>query len=71
MKDALLIAQIVISTLLVVTILMQAKGTGIGTAFGGSESYYHSKRGVEKLFIYFTIILAVLFFLISIIQVLI
>jgi len=51
--------------------LMQSKGTGIGTVFGGSESFYRSKKGVEKLFVYLTIILTFLFALVSIIQVII
>lgn len=68
MKNILLVAQIVISISLIILILMQARGGGLGTAFGGSASIYRSKRGIEKLFVYITIFLAALFFLISIIQ---
>lgn len=71
MKNILLILQIVISVSIVTIILLQAKGTGLGTAFGGSGAIYRSKRGIEKLFVYLTITLAILFFVISIIQVLI
>lgn len=71
MKVALLILQIIVSASLILLILLQASGSGIGTAFGGSESVYRSKRGVEKLFVYLTIILAVVFFILSIIQVII
>lgn len=70
MKNIILILQIIISATLVVVILLQSKGTGLGTAFGGSSQIYRSKRGVEKLFIYFTVILVVLFFIISVLQVL-
>lgn len=70
MKNILLILQIVISVSIITIILLQAKGTGLGTAFGGSGAIYRSKRGIEKLFVYLTITLAVLFFVISIIQVL-
>lgn len=71
MKDALLIVQLLISSLLIVVILLQSKGSGLSTVFGGSGGFYRSKRGVEKLFVYFTVILAVLFFALSIIQILI
>lgn len=68
MRTALTIVQLLISTLLVIVVLLQAKGAGIGTVFGGDSSFYRSRRGVEKLFVYLTVILAVLFLLISILQ---
>ena len=68
MKNILLIVQAIISLSLIVIILLQAKGTGLGTAFGGSGSVYRSRRGVEKLFMVFTIVLVVLFFAISVLQ---
>lgn len=71
MKTLLLVIQIIISVLLIVLILMQARAGGLGTAFGGSGQIYRSKRGIEKLFVYLTVILAALFFIVSIIQVLI
>ena len=71
MKIVLLILQIIVSAALIIIILLQASGSGIGTVFGGSESVYRSKRGVEKLFVYLTIFLAVIFFILSVIQVLI
>lgn len=71
MKNILLIIQIAISVLLILVILLQSKGTGLGTAFGGSGAIYRSKRGIEKLFIYLTVILAFSFFLISVLQVII
>ena len=64
MKDILLIAQIVISILLILSILMQNRGVGLGSAFGGGASdsnFYSSKRGVEKILSRFTIIVAFLF----------
>lgn len=71
MKTALLVLQIVISVALITLILVQSKGTGLGTAFGGAGTIYRSRRGIEKLFVNLTILLAVLFFAISVIQVLI
>lgn len=61
MKLALNILQIVISILLVVAILLQQKGVGLGAAFGGSSNVYSTKRGVDKLLFRTTIVLAVIF----------
>ena len=69
MKTFLLVIQIAVAVALVVVILMQSKGSGIGTVFGGSDSIYRSKRGVEKLFLYLTVLLAAVFAIISIILV--
>lgn len=56
------IAQIVLAAILVVSILLQARGTGLGVAFGGEGNIYRTKRGVEKVLFYATIVTAVLFF---------
>lgn len=69
MKSFLLIVQIIISISLIGLILLQAKGTGLGSTFGGGSQVYRSKRGIEKMVLYFTIILASLFFAISILQI--
>ncbi len=66
MKTAILLAQIAVSILLIVVILLQAKGSGLSTVFGGEGSFYRSKRGVEKMFVTLTIILAGLFLVLSI-----
>ncbi|OGE10864.1 preprotein translocase subunit SecG [Candidatus Curtissbacteria bacterium RIFCSPLOWO2_01_FULL_42_26] len=71
MKTILIIVQIIISISLITLILLQAKGSGLGSAFGGDAGFYRSKRGVEKLFVYLTVILVVLFFLVSALQVII
>ncbi len=55
------LAQIIIASLLIVTILLQSRGSGLGGAFGGSGGSYHSKRGLEIVLFRATIILAVLF----------
>lgn len=55
------IVQIVLSGLLVASVLLQARGTGLGSAFGGEGNIYRTKRGIEKILFYTTIILAALF----------
>jgi len=53
--------QIVLAVLLIVIILLQQKGTGLGSSFGGELGFYRTKRGAEKLLFYTTIGLSVLF----------
>ena len=61
MRNLLLWVQIAVSVLLVAAILLQQKGVGLGSAFGGSGQVYRSKRGIEKGLFIFTIVLAVIF----------
>jgi protein translocase SecG subunit len=61
MKNIIYIIQIVVSILLMVTILLQQKGSGLGAGFGGDNAVYRTKRGAEKFIFRFTIILAFLF----------
>ena len=60
--------QITISLILIALILLQAKGTGLGSTFGGQSQAYHSKRGVEKLVFRTTIITAIIFAIISVLN---
>ena len=53
------IAQVIVSILLIVAILLQNRGTGLGSAFGGSGGVYLTKRGLEKKLFIATIVLAV------------
>lgn len=66
------IIQIIISMALIVVILVQAKGTGgLGGIFGGETGgAYRTRRGVEKTLFNVTVGLAVAFFIVSIISVL-
>ncbi len=63
------IAQVGVSVLLIVAILLQNRGTGLGSAFGGSGGVYLTKRGLEKKLFIATIVLAVLFFILSILAI--
>ncbi|OGD87882.1 preprotein translocase subunit SecG [Candidatus Curtissbacteria bacterium RIFCSPHIGHO2_02_FULL_40_17] len=69
MKIILIVAQLIVSISLIIVILLQSEGTGLSTVFGGSGSFYRSKRGIEKLFVFITIFLASLFLVLSILQV--
>jgi protein translocase SecG subunit len=63
--QSLKIIQLIVSCLLITVILLQNRGTGLGSAFGGSNSVYLTKRGLEKKLFVATIVLAVIFFAIS------
>ncbi len=54
------IAQIIIALVMITLIVLQAKGTGLSGVFGGSDNY-HAKRGMEKTIFYLTIVVAVIF----------
>lgn len=49
MFTTLLIIQIVLSVCIVVCILLQAQGSGLGAAWGGGGETYHTRRGIEKV----------------------
>lgn len=67
MKVVISLIQIILGILLIVVIIIQQKGTGLGTAFGGDLSFYKTKRGAEKLLFYATIILSLVFILLSLV----
>jgi len=63
------IAQIILSGALIVAVLLQIKGGGLGGIFGQADTVYRTKRGAEKTLFQLTIVLAALFIVISIIAV--
>jgi preprotein translocase subunit SecG len=63
------IAQIILSVALIIALLLQVKGGGLGGIFGQPDTVYRTKRGVEKTLFQFTIVLIVLFVIVSIIAV--
>jgi preprotein translocase subunit SecG len=61
------IAQIILSTALIMAILLQVHGGGLGGIFGQADTVYRTKRGVEKTLFQLTVGLVVLFVVISIV----
>ncbi len=59
------VGQIIIAVLLTVAILLQNRGAGLGGVFGGGGGVYLTKRGLEKKLFIATIVLAVIFILLS------
>ncbi|MFH0951385.1 MAG: preprotein translocase subunit SecG [bacterium] len=63
------ILQIIISVLLMLAILLQGRGAGLGGVFGGSGAVYRTKRGAEKTLFWASIILAACFIGLGIVSV--
>jgi len=70
MNNQLLIAQSIISVLLVILILLQQRGTALGSAFGGGGEVYSTRRGMQKKFLYGTIVLVIAFIALSLLNLL-
>jgi len=66
MPEFLSIIQIIIATLLIGAILLQTRGGGLSSVFGGESTFYHTRRGIENFVFWATIVLAILFVAISI-----
>jgi preprotein translocase subunit SecG len=61
----LAIGQIIVSIALMVAVLLQARGSGLSSTFGGDSAVYRSRRGIERRLWQFTIVLLILFVLFS------
>lgn len=69
MRTLIQFSQITISVIVILLILLQARGVGLGRAFGGGD-FYKSKRGVEKIVFRLTILFVILFTITSILSLL-
>jgi len=60
----LIIGQVVVSIILIVLVLLQERGAGLGGLFGGGGgggTPYQTRRGLEKVIFWSTIVAAVIF----------
>ena len=69
METYLNIVQIIISIIVIVVVLLQARGSGFSATFSSDTSIYRTRRGLERTLFQFTIALAVIFVLFSIVSV--
>ena len=70
METYLNIALIIISVLLIISVIMQSKGAGLGGLTGADTgSVFTARRGVERTLFKLTIVLSALFFLLVLILV--
>lgn len=65
LKDFLSLAQILVSALLIVLVLLQVRGTGFGAALGGQDYTFRTKRGLQRSLHRLTIVIVVVFLAIS------
>ena len=63
MSNVIALLQIILGIILITLILLQTKGTGLGSTFGGDLGFYGTKRGAEKMIFTLTIIIATIFLL--------
>ncbi len=61
LRDFIAIAQILISVLLTVLVLMQVRGTGFGAGLGGVDSGFRARRGLQRSMHRLTIAVVVVF----------
>jgi len=61
------IVQIVVSIALIIAILLQARGAGLGSVFGGTGTVFKTRRGVDRLLFRMTITFTVIFAVVSIV----
>ena len=69
MDTAINLAMIIVSIVLILSVLLQTKGSSFSGAFGGdTSSIYRTRRGVEKTLFQFTIGLAAIFLALAIVS---
>ena len=70
MEQYLSLAQIILAVLLIVFILLQQRGTALGSAFGQEGGFYATRRGIQQKIFWATIVCAVLFIALAIVNLL-
>jgi len=68
MNNFLPFAQIIVAVFLIILILLQQRGTALGSAFGGEGSFYATKRGVQKKIFWATCVLGAVFLFLAILN---
>lgn len=66
MKDALRTAELILAIALITLILMQSRGTSLGSVFGQEGSVFHTRRGAERVLFNVSIGVALAFLVISV-----
>ena len=62
------VAQILIAVVLILVLLLQVKGGGLGGIFGQPDSTFRARRGMERTLFHFTIALVIVFVVLSILS---
>ncbi len=61
------ILAVIVAVCLIVVIMLQMQGSGLSSSFGGGGEFYRSKQSIDKLLVTATVILTVVFGVLSII----
>lgn len=69
MPTYLIIAELIISIALILAVMFQVKGGGLGGIFGQPDTVYRTRRGTEKVLFRVTIVLVVLFVIFAVLVV--
>jgi preprotein translocase subunit SecG len=69
MNQILFYSQIVVSIALIVLVVLQQRGTALGAGFGGGGEVYSTRRGAQKKIYYLTIIIATLFLVLGVLNI--
>jgi preprotein translocase subunit SecG len=64
-QQVIQVLQIVVAILLMLSILLQNRGAGLGASFGGGGEIYRTKRGAEKFLFRSTIVLIAIFMVLA------
>jgi protein translocase SecG subunit len=60
------IIEIIAAVVLIVLVLLQMQGSGLSSSFGGTGEFYRSKRSIEKLLMWATVVTTVIFAVVSV-----
>jgi len=71
MNTLLFYSQIAVSIILIVLVAIQQRGAALGAGFGGGGEVYSTKRGAQKKIYYVTIIVATIFLVLGVLNILI
>ena len=68
MEKYFFIAQIIVAVVLILVLLLQVRGGGLGGIFGQADSTFRTRRGLEKTLFQFTIVLVLVFITLAILS---
>ena len=68
MKSIFSLAQIIVAIFLIIFILLQQRGTALGSAFGGGGEFYSTRRGIQKKIFWATVILGIAFIVLALLN---
>jgi len=68
MKHILLVSNIILSVFIIIFILIQGRGAGLGSAWGGGGELFQTRRGIEKWTLRLTVVFITLFFIVSVLN---